>query len=155
RMHFPTRSLAWASLAALTLAACLKGTSQLGTDTGPTIERCEGGGSPENPGNNFTYTDPPGIDTNKQIADLSTDEATAWCTWLVETAWHPGPPPHDGVPWGSSTDGPWIQDGYLVGAETWFTSTGPNAICLERPSVHDCVENLAVTHCGATVKALD
>jgi hypothetical protein len=67
--------------------------------------------------------------------------------------WNEGPP-HDAVPLSSGvTNGPWLKDGYVTGAAAIFT--GGDGPCVQLVSVHDCVENLTVTDCGATVKMLD
>lgn len=166
--------LGFTALTVFSLAACLKGTVGLGSDTttsgsglgggsgsgsGMTEQCGEGGSGFGGSGHGtLTYTDPPGIDTGKAIADLTPTESTAWCTWYLgvwTSAGWSNPSPHDAMPMGSGTNnGPFLGDGYVWGGEGLSTD-GSDGMCMMRVSVHDCVENLTATSCGATVQALD
>lgn len=87
------------------------------------------------------------------VKDFSAADATAWCGWYVQSAWHDSGPAPASLP---------VSDGFTcpgaAGAVCGDADPGappPNPLCVSEISVEQCVQNLKRRPCEAPVAELD
>ena len=102
-----------------------------------------------------TSTEPPRVGADRQVRDMTLEEARAWCSRYVSERYPlatQNPPPERPPVDFQGPRYPEYIEGYACSACYRFV---PGGLYAMQPTVDDCVTNLCHAPCEATITALD